>query len=388
MSSLPRWSNKSCSLSMRTRTSNPLSSKDQVPLIVSEKDVSRLRLIIREQNETVSPWRKSSLGKINVALAGVGNCASALVQGIQYYRKNPPKESGLTTGLMHPSFGPYRVEDISFVAAFEVNKKKIGRDLSKAVFTEPNCGVKISDVPDMDVTVKPGPILDGVAPHMREVFQVYSPSRTKPVNVATELKDSKADLLVNYLPVGSEKGARFYAQQALDAGCGFVNCIPEFIASNEGWAKKFEDRKLPIAGDDIKSQVGATIVHRALVDLFLKRGVRVDESYQLNLGGDTDFLNMTVEERLHSKRISKTTAVASLIPYDVPTRIGPSDYVPSLKNKKICYIYLKGRKWGNIPLQIDLKLSVEDSPNSAGVVADVIRAAKIAMDPHSAPLFR
>ena len=320
------------------------------------------------------------MGKINVALAGVGNCASALVQGIQYYRKSPPKESGLTTGLMHPSFGPYKVEDISFVAAFEVNKKKIGRDLSKAVFTEPNCGVKISDVPDMDVTVKPGPILDGVAPHMREVFQVYSPSRTKPVNVATELKDSKADLLVNYLPVGSEKGARFYAQQALDAGCGFVNCIPEFIASNEGWAKKFEDRKLPIAGDDIKSQVGATIVHRALVDLFLKRGVRVDESYQLNLGGDTDFLNMTVEERLHSKRISKTTAVASLIPYDVPTRIGPSDYVPSLKNKKICYIYLKGRKWGNIPLQIDLKLSVEDSPNSAGVVADVIRAAKIAMD--------
>lgn len=320
------------------------------------------------------------MGKIRVALAGVGNCASALAQGVQYYRKNPPEENGLTTGLMHPSFGPYKVEDITFVAAFEVNKKKIGRDLSKAIFTEPNCGVKISDVPDMGVTVKPGPVLDGVAPHMREAFQVYSPSRTKPVDVAAELKDSQADVLVNYLPVGSEKGARFYAQQAVDAGCGFVNCIPEFIASNEGWAKKFEERKLPIAGDDIKSQVGATIVHRALVDLFLKRGVRVDESYQLNLGGDTDFLNMTVEERLHSKRISKTTAVASLIPYDVPTRIGPSDYVPNLKNKKICYIYLKGRKWGNIPLQIDLKLSVEDSPNSAGVVADVIRATKIALD--------
>ncbi len=320
------------------------------------------------------------MGKIKVAVAGVGNCASALIQGIQYYRKNPPVEAGLTTGLMHPKVGPYKVEDMSFVAAFEVNRRKIGTDLSKAIFTEPNCGVKISDVPDMDVTVKAGPILDGVAPHMRETFQVYNSARTKPVGVAVELKDSGADILVNYLPVGSEKGVRFYAQQALDAGCGFVNCIPEFIASNDGWAKKFKDKNMPIAGDDIKSQVGATIVHRSLVELFLKRGVRVDESYQLNLGGDTDFLNMTVEERLHSKRISKTTAVASLIPYDVPTRIGPSDYVPSLRNKKICYIYLKGRKWGNIPLQIDLKLSVEDSPNSAGVVADVIRATKIALD--------
>lgn len=320
------------------------------------------------------------MGKIKVALAGVGNCASALIQGIQYYRKNPPKEDGLTVGLMHPQFGPYRVEDITFVAAFEVNRRKIGRDLSKAIFTEPNCAPKISDVPDLDVTVMAGPVLDGVAPHMREPFQVYSQSKMKPVNVAKELEDSDADILVNYLPVGSEKGARHYAQQALDAGCGFVNCIPEFIASTESWAKNFEDEKLPIAGDDIKSQVGATIVHRALVDLFLKRGVRVDESYQLNLGGDTDFLNMTVEERLHSKRISKTTAVASLIPYDVPTRIGPSDYVPYLKNKKICYIYLKGRKWGNIPLQIDLKLSVEDSANSAGVVSDVIRAVKIGLD--------
>jgi len=281
---------------------------------------------------------------------------------------------------MHSKFGPYKVDDITFVAAFDVNRKKIGRDLSKAIFTEPNCCVKISDVPDQDVTVKPGPISDGVAPHMRNAFQVYNRSKTKPVEVASELKDAHADVLVNYLPVGSAKGARFYAEQALEAGCGFVNCIPEFIASENDWAKKFEEKKLPIAGDDIKSQVGATIVHRALVDLFLKRGVRVDESYQLNLGGDTDFLNMTVEERLHSKRISKTTAVASLIPYDVPTRIGPSDYVPHLKNRKICYIYLRGRKWGNVPLQIDLKLAVEDSPNSAGVVVDVIRAVKIAMD--------
>jgi len=320
------------------------------------------------------------MGKIKVALAGVGNCASALIQGIEYYRKNPPAENGLTTGLMHPKFGNYAVEDVTFVAAFEVNKKKIGRDLSKAVFTEPNCVVKISDVPDMDVTVKPGPVLDGVAPHMRKVFNVYDKKRTKPVDVAEELRDSKADILVNYLPVGSSKGARFYAQSALDAGCGFVNCIPEFIASEKEWASKFEEKKLPIAGDDIKSQVGATIIHRALVDLFIKRGARVDESYQLNLGGDTDFLNMTVEERLHSKRISKTSAVSSLIPYDVPTRIGPSDYVPSLRNKKICYIYLKGRKWANVPLQVDLKLAVEDAPDSAGVVVDAIRAVKIGLD--------
>jgi len=315
-----------------------------------------------------------------VAIAGVGNCASALVQGVEYYRKNPPEKTGNTTGLMHPTFGPYKVEDIDFVAAFDVNRKKLGRDLSKAIFTGPNCAPKISDVPDMDVDVQPGPILDGVAPHMRVPFNVYSRCRVKPVNVAEELKEAKADMLVDYLPVGSEKGARYYAQQALDAGCGFINCIPEFIATDADWAKRFEEKRLPIAGDDIKSQVGATIVHRALVDLFLKRGVRVEESYQLNLGGDTDFLNMTVEERLHSKRISKTTAVASLIPYQVPTRIGPSDYVPALKNKKICYIYLKGKKWGNIPLQIDLKLAVEDSPNSAGVVADVIRAVKIALD--------
>src|SRR3989449_10349374 len=192
------------------------------------------------------------MGRIRVALAGVGNCASALVQGVQYYRKNPPIEDGYTTGLMHPSFGPYKVEDITFVAAFEVNRKKIGRDLSKAIFTEPNCATKISDVPDMGVTDKAGSTIDGIAPHMRERFHVYNKNRTKPVDVAAELKDSGSEILVNYLPVGSEKGARFYAQQALDAGCGFVNCIPEFIASNDGWAKKFEDRKLPIAGDDIK----------------------------------------------------------------------------------------------------------------------------------------
>src|SRR5438445_4882409 len=193
--------------------------------------------------------------KIKVALAGVGNCASALIQGIENKRKNPPAENGLTTGLMHPKFGNYAVEDITFVAAFEVNKKKIGRDLSKAVFTEPNCVVKISDVPDMDVTVKPGPVLDGVAPHMKEAFHVSSKSKTQPVDVAAELKDSGAEILVNYLPVGSEKGARFYAQAAVDAGCGFVNCIPEFIASTDRWAKKFEEHKLPIAGDDLKSQV-------------------------------------------------------------------------------------------------------------------------------------
>src|SRR5438445_2043007 len=234
------------------------------------------------------------MGTIKVALAGVGNCASALIQGIQYYRKNAPTENGLTTGLMHPSFGPYKVEDITFVAAFEVNKKKIGADLSKAIFTEPNSAPKISDGPYMDVTLKPGPILDSVAPHMKEAFHVYSKSRTKPVDVATELKDSGAEILVNYLPVGSEKGARFYAQAAVDAECGFVNCIPEFIASTDSWAKKFEEHKLPIAGDDVKSQVGATIVQRSLVVLCLKRGVRAVESYKLTLVADIDSINITV----------------------------------------------------------------------------------------------
>jgi myo-inositol-1-phosphate synthase len=261
-----------------------------------------------------------------------------------------------------------------------VNKNKIGKDLSEAVFTHPNCCAKFADVPNLGVKVSAAPILDGVAPHMREPFSVYAEGEVEPVDVAETLKKANAEILLNYLPVGSRNASRFYAQAALDTGCAFINCIPEFIASDQAWARKFEERGLPVAGDDIKSQVGATILHRNLARLCVDRGVIIDETYQLNLGGDTDFLNMTVEERLKTKRISKTEAVTSLVPYDLPTRIGPSDYVPFLGNKKICYLWLKGRKFGDRPLTIQVKLEVEDSPNSAGVVIDIIRAVKLALD--------
>jgi myo-inositol-1-phosphate synthase len=318
------------------------------------------------------------LPEIRTALIGVGNSASALIQGTQYYKY--AKENTTVPGLMHVNFGGYHIRDLKFVAAFEVNKEKIGQDLSEAIFTKPNCVEKIADVPHLDVEVSPAPIMDGVANHMREVFNVYDEKTEGHADVVKVLKDSKVEVLVNYLPVGSREAARFYAQAAIDAGCAFVNCMPEFIGSNEEWSKKFEVAGLPVAGDDIKSQVGATILHRNLVRLCLDRGVIVDETYQLNLGGDTDFLNMTVEERLQTKRISKTEAVTSLVPYNLPTRIGPSDYVHFLGNKKICYITLKGRKFGDRPININVKLEVEDSPNSAGVVIDLIRAVKLALD--------
>jgi myo-inositol-1-phosphate synthase len=319
------------------------------------------------------------LPEIRVAIVGVGNSASALIQGTQYYKD--AKEDTTVPGLMHVNFGGYHIRDIKFVAAFEVNKDKIGKDLSEAIFTKPNCCVKFADVPNLGVQVSPAPIMDGVAPHMRETFNVYDGSATKESIVQT-LKDTKAEVLVNYLPVGSHDAVRFYAQCAIDAGCAFVNCMPEFIGSDSSgeWPKKFEQAGLPVLGDDIKSQVGATILHRSLVRLCLDRGVIVDETYQLNLGGDTDFQNMTVENRLKSKRISKTEAVTSLVPYALPTRIGPSDFVGFLNNKKICYISLKGRKFGDRPINISVKLEVEDSPTSAGVVIDLIRAAKIALD--------
>jgi len=319
------------------------------------------------------------LPEIRVAIVGVGNSASALIQGTQYYKD--AKEDTTVPGLMHVNFGGYHIRDIKFVAAFEVNKDKIGKDLSEAIWIKPNCCVKFADVPNLGVTVSPAPIMDGVAPHMRETFNVYDGSATKE-SVVQVLKDAKAEILVNYLPVGSHDAVRFYAQCAIDAGCAFVNCMPEFIGSDSSgeWPKKFEQAGLPVLGDDIKSQVGATILHRSLVRLCLDRGVIVDETYQLNLGGDTDFQNMTVENRLKSKRISKTEAVTSLVPYALPTRIGPSDFVGFLNNKKICYISLKGRKFGDRPINISVKLEVEDSPNSAGVVIDLIRAAKIALD--------
>ena len=316
--------------------------------------------------------------EIRVALIGVGNSASALIQGTQYYKN--AKENTTVPGLMHVNFGGYHIRDIKFTAAFEVNKNKIGKELSEAIFTAPNCAEKFADVPPLGVKVSPAPILDGVAEHMKEPFNVYDDTGYDKANVVKILKEAKTQVLVNYLPVGSREATRFYAQAAIDAGCAFVNCMPEFIGSDKEWSRKFEAAGLPVAGDDIKSQLGATILHRTLVRLCLDRGVIVDETYQLNLGGDTDFLNMTVEERLKTKRISKTEAVTSLVPYALPTRIGPSDYVAFLKNKKICYITLKGRKFGNRPITLNAKLEVEDSPNSAGVVIDLIRAAKIALD--------
>ena len=315
---------------------------------------------------------------IRVAIAGVGNCASALIQGVEYYKKVAEEEN--VPGLMHVNFGGYHISDIKFVTAFEVNKRKIGRDLGEAIFMEPNACAKFAEVPNLNVKVLSGPILDGVAPHMRESFQIYNEKEKKPVDVAEMLKEAEADMLVNFLPVGSYKAARHYAQATLDAGCAFLNCIPEFIASNNSWSKRFEEKQLPVAGDDVKSQLGATILHRNLVKLCVDRGIEVEETYQLNLGGNTDFENMTVEERLKTKRISKTEAVTSLVPYKVPTRIGPSDYVPFLGDKKICYVFIKGKKFGNQPVTVKVKLEVEDSPNSAGVVIDVIRAVKLALD--------
>lgn len=316
------------------------------------------------------------MGKINVALVGVGNCASSLVQGVKYYKD--AREDQFVPGLMHVNFGGYHVRDIKFVAAFDVDANKVGKDLAEAIFTPPNCTVKFSDVPKLGVEVVKGPVLDGLGKYLRPVIPV-DPTQ-KAAGIAEALEDAGAEILISYLPVGSYEASRFYAQQAIEAGCGFINCIPEFIVSSKEWEKRFTDAGLPCAGDDIKSQVGATILHRTLAKLLIDRGVRLEESYQLNIGGNTDFLNMLEEERLTSKRVSKTEAVASQVPYEVPLRIGPSDYVPFLKDNKICYIHMRGRKFGDVPLTLDVKLSVEDSPNSAGVVIDAIRAVKLALD--------
>ncbi|MCK4847583.1 MAG: inositol-3-phosphate synthase [Candidatus Heimdallarchaeota archaeon] len=320
------------------------------------------------------------MGKIRVAIAGLGNCASALIQGVHYYRNEKPDSR--VPGLMHVQFGDYHVNDIEFVAAFEVNKEKIGKKISDAIWLSPNCTPKFSDVPDIDVIVQPGPISDGVAPHMIDSFHCYNESEMKSVDVASVLKEVKADVLVNFLPVGSEEATKIYAQACLDSGVSLANGMPTFIVSDptKEWPKKFEDKGIPIAGDDIKSQVGATILHRVLAQLMLDRGIEVQKTYQLNVGGNTDFENMKFESRLKTKRISKTEAVTSILTHDVPTRIGPSDYVPFLKDRKICYLMLDGRKFGDQPLSVEVKLSVIDSPNSAGVMIDVIRALKIARD--------
>ena len=318
------------------------------------------------------------MSEIRVAIVGVGNCASALVQGVEYYKN--VKEGESVPGLMHVNFGGYHIRDIRFVAAFDVNRNKIGKDLSEAIFAEPNCCAKFADVPHLGVKVSPSPVLDGVTEHTKEAFDVYNYEEPTLSDVVEILKKAKAEVLLNYLPVGSRNATKFYAQACIEAGCALVNCIPEFIASDGEWGEKFERAGLPVAGDDVKSQLGATILHRTLVDLLVSRGVKIEKTYQLNVGGNTDFLNMIDASRLTHKKISKTEAVTSLIPYKVEAWAGPSGHISLLGDTKICYLHLSGRKFGNQPITIDLKLTVEDSPNSAGMVIDVIRATKIALD--------
>jgi myo-inositol-1-phosphate synthase len=323
------------------------------------------------------------LKKIRLAIAGLGNCASSLIQGIEYYKHTDEKEC---IGLMHYDVCGYRAGDIDVVAAFDIDVRKVGKDVGQAIFAPPNCTkVFYPDVPRKNVEVKMGPVLDGVAPHMLNYPEDkrFVVADDKPCDVRSELVESRADVLVNYMPVGSEEATRFYAQAALDAGVGFVNCMPVFIASNPTWAKKFQEAGVPIVGDDIKSQIGATIVHRALTQLFKDRACVLDRTYQLNIGGNTDFLNMLNRERLKSKKISKTEAVQSIL--DVPLNdddihIGPSDYVPWQKDNKVCFLRMEGRVFGDVPINLELRLSVEDSPNSAGSSIDAIRICKLAKD--------
>jgi myo-inositol-1-phosphate synthase len=318
------------------------------------------------------------MGSVRVAIVGVGNCASSLVQGVEYYRDADPV--GSVPGLMHVKFGEYHVSDVEFVAAFDVDAKKVGFDLSEAINNSENNTIKIADVPPLGVTVQRGPTYDGLGKYYRETIDE---SDAEPVDVVAVLKETKADVLVAYLPVGSEVADKFYAQCAIDAGVAFVNALPVFIASDPVWAKKFEDAGVPIVGDDIKSQVGATITHRVMAKLFEDRGVVLDRTYQLNVGGNMDFKNMLERDRLESKKISKTQAVTSNLSHDLGARnvhIGPSDYVQWLDDRKWAYVRLEGRAFGDVPLNLEYKLEVWDSPNSAGIIIDAVRAAKIALD--------
>ncbi|WP_426567240.1 inositol-3-phosphate synthase [Angustibacter sp. McL0619] len=318
------------------------------------------------------------MGSVRVAIVGAGNCAASLVQGVHYYRD--ADASGSVPGLMHVMFGDYHVRDIEFVAAFDVDAKKVGFDLSEALVSSENNTIKICDIPPLNVPVQRGHTLDGLGKYYLETIEV---SDAEPVDVVQALKDSGADVLVSYLPVGSEHADKFYAQCAIDAGVAFVNALPVFIASDPEWAKKFEDAGVAIIGDDIKSQVGATITHRVMAKLFEDRGVVLDRTYQLNVGGNMDFKNMLERDRLESKKISKTQAVTSNISHDLGARnvhIGPSDYVQWLDDRKWAYVRLEGRAFGDVPLNLEYKLEVWDSPNSAGIIIDAIRAAKIAKD--------
>ncbi|QFU94695.1 inositol-3-phosphate synthase [Amycolatopsis sp. YIM 10] len=315
---------------------------------------------------------------VRVAIVGVGNCAASLVQGVQYYRDADP--ASRVPGLMHVQFGEYHVADIEFAAAFDVDAKKVGRDLSEAIVASENNTIKIADVPPLGVTVQRGHTLDGLGRFYRETVEE---SDEQPADVVAVLREAEVDVLVSYLPVGSEEADKFYAQAAIDAGVAFVNALPVFIASDPEWAKKFTDAGIPIVGDDIKSQVGATITHRVLAKLFEDRGVQLDRTMQLNVGGNMDFLNMKELERLESKKISKTQSVTSQVDRDLGkgnVHIGPSDYVQWLDDRKWAYVRLEGRAFGDVPLNMEYKLEVWDSPNSAGIIIDAVRAAKIAKD--------
>jgi myo-inositol-1-phosphate synthase len=318
------------------------------------------------------------MSKVRAAIVGVGNCASSLVQGLEYYKDASPEDR--VPGLMHVKLGPYHVSDVEVVAAFDVDGKKVGRDVSEAIYTEPNNTIRFADVPPTRVTVQRGPTLDGLGKYYREVIRE---SDEPPVDVSVALRDAGADVVACYLPVGSEQAAKHYAQAALDAKVALVNCLPVFIASNKEWGRRFVEAGVPIIGDDIKSQVGATITHRVLAKLFEDRGVKLNRTYQLNFGGNMDFMNMLERDRLVSKKISKTQSVQSQLEKPLDRRdihIGPSDYVPWLEDRKWAQIRLEGRAFGDVPLTIEMKLEVWDSPNSAGIVIDAIRCAKLAKD--------
>jgi len=318
------------------------------------------------------------MGTINVAIIGVGNCASSLVQGIHYYKD--AKEDEFVPGLMHVNLGGYHIADINFVAAFDIDKNKVGKDLAQAIFTKPNNTIKFCDVPKTGIRVERGMTHDGLGKYLSQII-TKAPGPT--ANIVDILKKTETDVVVNYLPVGSEEATKWYVEQVLTTGCGFINCIPVFIAREPYWQNRFAERGLPVIGDDIKSQVGATITHRVLTRLFRDRGVKLERTYQLNFGGNTDFYNMLERERLESKKISKTDAVTSQLDYILDPdniHVGPSDYVPWLADRKFCHLRMEGRTFGDVPLNLELKLEVWDSPNSAGVVIDAIRCCKLALD--------
>jgi myo-inositol-1-phosphate synthase len=315
---------------------------------------------------------------INVAIIGVGNCASSLVQGVHYYKN--AKEDEFVPGLMHVNLGGYHISDINFVAAFDIDKNKVGKDLAQAIFTKPNNTIKFCDVPKTDIRVERGMTHDGLGKYLSQII-TKAPGPT--ANIVDILKKTDTDVVINYLPVGSEEATKWYVEQVLTAGCGFINCIPVFTAREPYWQNRFAEHRLPLIGDDIKSQVGATITHRLLTKLFRDRGVKLERTYQLNFGGNTDFYNMLERERLESKKISKTNAVTSQLDYNLGSNnihVGPSDYVPWLADRKFCYIKMEGRTFGDVPLNLELKMEVWDSPNSAGVVIDAIRCCKLALD--------